>query len=79
MTLYELCNNITLQGNIEIKVFAPNGDEDESFFYRDEYDFNIAYTDHPELEDTTVSYMYPSKSYDGTVWFIIEVTKEDEA
>ena len=78
MTLYELCDNITLQGNIEIKVFDPEGTELESHFFRDEYDFNVSYTEHSELDELPVSYIYPNKSYDGTVWLVIEVTKEDE-
>ena len=77
MTLYELCDYITLQGNIELKVFASNGDEKMSYYYHDESDFHIRYTDQTDLEDTVVSYMYASKSCTGTAWFVIEVTKED--
>ena len=78
MTLYDLCNNITLQGNIELKVFDPEGTVLDSHFFRDEYEFHIAYTAYTELEDLEVSYIYPSKSCDGTVWLIIEVTQEGE-
>lgn len=77
MTLYELCDNITIQGNIELKVFDQEGNELDSYFFRDEYEFNITYTEHTELEDLPVSYMYTQKSYDGTAWFVIEVTRED--
>ena len=78
MTLYDLCNSLTIQGNIELKVFDPDGTELNSYCFRDEYEFQIAYTAFPELEDLEVSYIYPSKSYDGTIWLTIEVTQEDE-
>jgi hypothetical protein len=78
MTLYELCDNITIQGNIELKVFDSEGTEFDSHFFREEYEFHITYTAYTELEDLQVSYMYTTKSYDGTVWLVIEVTKEEE-
>lgn len=77
MTLYELCNNITLQGNIEIKLFAPDGTELESLLFPDEWDFNITYY-RPELEDLEVSYIYPTRGHNGTNWLTIEIIKEDE-
>lgn len=78
MTLYELCEEITIQGNIEIKVFDTAGNEVENHFFREEYDFHIAYTEHAELEDLQVSFMYAQKGIGGIVWFVIEVTQEDE-
>lgn len=78
MTLYELCDNINIQGNIEIKVFDSKCTELTSHFFREEFDFHITYTDLTELEDLLVSYIYTSKGYDGTTWLVIEVTKEDE-
>lgn len=78
MTLYELCDNITIQGNIELKVFDRDGTELDTHFFPDEYSFHITYTALTELEELPVSYIYPSKSYDGKVWLTIEVTTEDE-
>lgn len=78
MTLYELCEEITLQGNIELKVFDQQGTEINSHFFHDESDFHITYTEHIELEDLPVSFIYPTKGYNGSVWLVIEVTAEDE-
>lgn len=77
MTLYELCNNITLQGNIEIKLFDSQGNELESILFPDEWDFNITYT-HPELEDLEISYIYTTRGLNGSHWMTIEIIKEDE-
>ena len=78
MTLYELCEEITLQGNIELKVFDQEGNEKTAHFFHDETDFHIAYTEHTDLEDLPVSFIYPTKGYNGSVWLVVEVTEEDE-
>lgn len=77
MTLYDLCNNISLQGNIEVKVFDLAGNELETHLFMDEWQFQITYT-HPELEDLYVSYIYATRGRNGTIWTTIEITKEDE-
>jgi hypothetical protein len=78
MKLYELCSAIIIQGNIEIKVFTEDGNEKESRYYRDEMDFDTNCTDAYELEDLEVTYIYPSKAYDGTQWVVIEVREYHE-
>lgn len=78
MTLYELCEEITLQGNIELKIFNQEGNEINSNFFHDETDFHISYTEHTNLEELPVSFIYPTKGYNGAVWLVIEVVKEDE-
>lgn len=75
MTLYELCNCVTLQSNIEIKIFDPELSEKESRFFRDQDDFSCMCTDCEDVEDYEVSFMYSRKSCDGTVWFVIEVVE----
>lgn len=76
MTLYDMANSMTIQGNIEVKVFDFEG-ELESRFFRDQDDFVPHWTDCEDIEDLTVTYMYAHKSYDGSVWLTIELTKED--
>lgn len=73
MTFYELTTTITLQGNIEVKIFNNQGDEIENRFFRDLDDFNINCTDTDDLEDCEVTYIYCTKSADGTPWLTIEV------
>lgn len=78
MTLYDLANACTLQGNIEIKVFDGDGNELESRFVRDETGFECSFTNTDDLEDCEVSYMHATKSLDGTEWLVVEVVKEEE-
>lgn len=73
MTFYELTTSITLQGNIEVKIFNSMGDEIESRCFRDLDDFSISCTDTEDLEDCEVTYVYSSKSCDGTPWLTVEV------
>ena len=61
-----------------MKVFDIEGNELETHFFPNEYEFHIKYTDLTELEDLEISYIYPSKSYGGKVWLTIEVIKEDD-
>ena len=77
MTLYELCENIELQGNIEVKVFATDGTETQTYLFPDEWGFHITFTN-PEIEDYEVGYIYTSTGRNKTHWLTIEVTKEDE-
>lgn len=77
MTLYDLSNALTLQGNIEIKVFDEAGNEKETRCFRDVEDFNCTCTDTNDLEDLEVTYMYATKSADGTEWMVIELKEEE--
>lgn len=75
MTLYELTNTVTVQGNIEIRIFDTNGNEKESRYFRDQDDFNTRYEDSDDLDDFTITYIYHSRGYDGTPWLVIEITE----
>ena len=76
MTLFELTDPVAIQGNVEIKIFDGSGNEKESLFYRDQSTFIPRYEGCDELEDCEVLYIYPMKSYDGTPWLVIEITKD---
>ena len=73
MTLYDLVNSITLQGNIEIKIFNCMGDELEFRCFRDQDDFRLYYNDCEDIAEAEVTYLYPTKSCDGTEWLVVEV------
>lgn len=75
MTLYELTNAATLQGNIEMKIFGEDGDEKESRFFLDQDDFFPAHEDCDDVEDFRVSYIYYSHGCDGTPWLVIEIVE----
>lgn len=77
MTLYELADTVTLQGNIIIKVFDGEGNEKESRFVHESTGFNCICDDADDLEDCEVSYMYPERGT-GTAWLVIEVIREEE-
>lgn len=76
MTLYDLSCACTLQGNIEIKVFNQAGEELESRCAREQVSFECVFTNTDDLEDCEVSYMYATKSADGTEWLVIELVQE---
>lgn len=78
MTLYDLSTSILIQGNVAIKVFDESGNEYDSRFYPEQFDFDTNCCDAYELEDLEVTYMYPTKSYDGTPWLVIEVAETHE-
>lgn len=77
MTLYHLTQSMTIQGNIEVKVFDADGAELDARFFEGEYDFNTNCCDASDIEDLKVWYMYATKSCDGTEWLTIELIKED--
>lgn len=79
MTLYELTQSMTIQGNIEIKVFDADGRETDARFFPDEYDFDTTTHDADDIEDLRVTYMYTTKSYDGTPWLTIELTEDERS
>jgi hypothetical protein len=76
MTLYELTQSIIIQGNIEIKIFGAYDRELDTRFYPDEYDFDTTTHDASDIEDFEVTYMYTTKSCDGTPWLTIEIRDE---
>ncbi len=75
MTLYNLTQSMTIQGNIEIAVFDAEGNEKERHFIRNSDD--LCYDGIDEFEDLKVTFMFPSKGYDGSVWLNIEVQEEE--
>ena len=75
MTFYELTSTLTLQGNIEVKVFDTEGNEQESRCFRDLSDFDCTCTDTNDLEDYEVTYIYTTKSADGEAWLVVEVAE----
>ena len=78
MTLKELSQSFNLQGNIEIKVFDPEGNEKETRCFKNEDTFCCTCTDTNDLEDLEVTYMYAIKSADGEAWMVIEVSEAEE-
>ena len=75
MTLYDLTNETTLQGDVCIKVFDQDGNEKESRFFRDQCEFICYCNDVDDLENLEVSFIYPHKSPDGAAWLVIELTE----
>ena len=73
MTLYTLVNYTTIQGNVEIKIFNSMGDEIGARFFRDQDDFSLFCNDCEDLCEAEVTYLYPTKSCDGTEWLVVEV------
>jgi hypothetical protein len=68
---------MTIQGNIEVKIFDTEDHQLDVRFFPDEYDFDTTTHDADDIEDYEVTYMYTTKSYDGTPWLTIEVRQED--
>lgn len=75
MKLYDLVNSMTIQGNIEVAVFDADGSEKDRHFIRNSDD--LCYDDIDDFEDLKVTFMFPNKSCDGTVWLNIEVQEEE--
>lgn len=75
MTFYELTNTITIQGNVEVKVFDAKGNDKESRCFRNLSGFDCISTDTDDLEENEVAYMYATKSADGEVWLVIEIAE----
>ena len=73
MTLYDLTNSMTLQGNICITVFDPDGREKERRYFRDQDDFTTYHVDADDLDDLEVSYIYPAHSYPERAWLHIDL------
>ena len=77
MTLYELSDSLTLQSNIEIKVFDEDGTGVECRQFQDMDGFHtLMYA--PDLEHYDVTYMYATVDATGTTWLVIEITEDKE-
>lgn len=75
MTLYELVNNTTIQGNVDITYFEGNGNEqgDMTFSYVEDLSGHLG--ELPEgWEDCEVRFIWPAA--DG--WLHIEIYAEEE-
>lgn len=73
MTLYELMNNTTIQGNVDI-VYYVDGEETDSRVFRHVEDLASSIADLPEgWEDCEVKYMWASS--DG--YLHIEIYEEE--
>ena len=80
MTLYELADNVTIQGNVEIIKFE-NGLVANIWSVLGTTDIRIDFyslEDFEGVEDLEVTYIYNSKNEDGTSWVVIEVAAEEE-
>ena len=59
MTLYELMNNTTIQGDVKIRVFKDDGNYDEVAMKRFGCVDDLSYEEIPEeWEDLEVRYLY---------------------
>ena len=74
MKLGDLCNAITIQGDVEIKVFDSDGNEEET---RCTHNIDLRYTYTSDLEDLEVTYVYAASGKNGTPRMVIEVTKDE--
>ena len=61
MTLYDLANSMTIQGNVCIKIFDLDGREHERRFFKDQEDFTTYHAGAADLDDLEVIYMYASR------------------
>ena len=79
MKLNEVAQAITLQGNIEIKIFDDQGNEKESRLFQDLDNFDCASAHCTDLEGFEVTHMYATKNIFGTHRMVIEVKEAPEA
>ena len=70
MTLYELVNSITIQGNVRLSIFED--DSEKSTDYKGTYD--LSDEDIEEFEDMMVTYMF----YGDDGFMHIELEKSEE-
>jgi hypothetical protein len=82
MKLYDLADAMTIQGNVEVRVFKDD-DHVKSYRYNDCDDFRHSGYDCEEdgIDDMEVLYMFAEdRIYRSQgVWLIIEVTAEVDA
>ena len=78
MTLYDLANATTIQGNVEVRVFSC-GEELIKFQYPDCEDF--AYSGYRNedyaVEDMDVLFMYSIEGDGRKIWTVVEVEAND--
>ena len=75
MTLYDLVNSMTIQGNIEIAVFDIDGNEKERELFPSVDDLSCCKL--AEYEDLRVTYMFPNSTTTGRAWLTIELLEEE--
>lgn len=73
MTLYDMMNAMSIQGNVEIRIVDANGLAKETHFFRDVDELSSTCYDVDEFEDMEVLYIYPTKSLDSEPWLVIEL------
>lgn len=80
MKLYELTltYDVTLQGNIEIKVFDTDHNELESRFFLNNDGLSCSCDGLTDIEDSEIWYIYAERGHDGTPWLVVEVIRETE-
>ncbi len=77
MTLYDLFNSVTLQGNIAVEVYDEAGSASRKyidFYIRDVDDLSTEF-DLESLEELEVTHIYTTKSCDGTPWTHIDLSE----
>ena len=72
MTLYELTNSMTIQGNICIKIFDLDGREHERRIFKDQDDFTTYHVNADDLDNLEITYMYAYRDY-CEAWLTIEL------
>lgn len=77
MTLYELTNSMTIQGNICVTIYDANGKETDRRFYYDLSDFVTYHEDADDLDDFVVTYIYADRAIDGGAWLNIELQENE--
>ena len=74
MTLYDLVNSMTIQGNIEIRVFNEDGDETTYRTFCNVDDLSVCDLD--AVENMRVTYMYSIGNSRGNSSLIIELQED---
>jgi hypothetical protein len=77
MTLYELTNDLTMQGNIKITIYDQDGNEKEVRRFTDQGDFTTYNADAYDLDDLEVAYIWPTYEQ-GEAWINIELTEDED-
>lgn len=82
MKLYELLDNVTIQGNIEVRQLLVNGDTRKTLYFENQECLRSA--DLEGMEDLNVTYIY-SETFEQRCWtytrtrplMVIEVEDDD--
>jgi hypothetical protein len=79
MTLYDFANATTIQGNVEVRVYADNSTADDPHVYQFQDCEDFAYSGlrhgNKTTDDMTITYLF-SRMYGTKAWTIIEVEVE---